>query len=528
MKRKFKAAPSNRIRVKMTNAMKAMSESELTDFKNNKANQVNRTRKLRLYPNKTQSDLLVVWMGHARYWYNKVVEDYRYWKSQELQVLDWEKRLVKSTDLRALRQARIASADPQYTWYGPAITRNDVIDAAMEDAVEHRKETISRNKEFYRGHNHHSLAFRSKKQPQQTIRIRKSKIKDGIQPYSSFLYSKEILNPQNPINQTRYKSQSPRHTFLPQPLHPGHVEHRKPNHHWPNEQGQVSMDSTITFRRHLGTFTFNWNYEKTRYSSAESSIIRQKNEKRQDLDTIESKQIKSEGDDNQIPFSLPVLKCSDRSSRMISMDPGVRTFQTWYSPNGECGKVASGDMGRISRLCHFMDDLQSRKDRLKRDGNAKKRRGMKFALARMRRKIRHLVDDVHWQTIHWLVTNYDTIILPDFDSTQMSQRGHRKINSRTVRQMMTWAHCRFRDRLISKLGEYHPDCGKRLIQPNEACTSITCGNCGLLNRGLGGRHVFRCRPSGNGGCGLIIDRDFNGARNIMLRALVDFTLEEAI
>jgi hypothetical protein len=45
---------------------------------------------------------------------------------------------------------------------------------------------------------------------------------------------------------------------------------------------------------------------------------------------------------------------------VIAIDPGVRIFQTCYDASGlilECGKY---DIGRLYRLCHIVDDLQSR------------------------------------------------------------------------------------------------------------------------------------------------------------------------
>ncbi|CAG8455119.1 707_t:CDS:2 [Diversispora eburnea] len=46
-----------------------------------------------------------------------------------------------------------------------------------------------------------------------------------------------------------------------------------------------------------------------------------------------------------------------------------------------------------------------------------------------------------------------TIKEPSKKIKQMSKRKERKINSKTVRNMMSWAHDRFRNRLISKAEE---------------------------------------------------------------------------
>src|SRR5205085_4972081 len=107
---------------------------------------------------------------------------------------------------------------------------------------------------------------------------------------------------------------------------------------------------------------------------------------------------------------------------------------------------------------------------------AKKRSSIKRAQARMRRRIRNLVDEIHKKAALWLTKTFDIIVLPKFNGTQMSHRRKRKVNSQTVRKMMSWAHGRFRNRLLSKAEEF----GK---------TVITCSRCGYIKRNLGGNIV---------------------------------------
>ena len=51
---------------------------------------------------------------------------------------------------------------------------------------------------------------------------------------------------------------------------------------------------------------------------------------------------------------------------------------------------------------------------------------------------------------------------------------------------------------------------------DEAYTTRTCGLCGTLNDTVGNAKTFRCVDPQ---CGVDIDRDVNGARNILLREL---------
>lgn len=52
-----------------------------------------------------------------------------------------------------------------------------------------------------------------------------------------------------------------------------------------------------------------------------------------------------------------------------------------------------------------------------------------------------------------------------------------------------------------------------ITQVTEEYTSKTCGNCGELNEKLGSNKTFECQK-----CKIVIDRDCNGCRNILLKA----------
>ena len=65
----------------------------------------------------------------------------------------------------------------------------------------------------------------------------------------------------------------------------------------------------------------------------------------------------------------------------------------------------------------------------------------------------------------------------------------------------------FKQRLKFKCEQYN----KKLIIVDESFTSCTCGVCGVINR-TNGREVYNCKV-----CGLVIDRDVTGSRNILIK-----------
>lgn len=205
----------------------------------------------------------------------------------------------------------------------------------------------------------------------------------------------------------------------------------------------------------------------------------------------------------------------ERTKKMIALDPGVRTFMTGYDPNNRCIKWGKSDIGRIYRLCYVLDDLQSRWAKTK----ANKRYQMKKAGKRIRKKIRSLVDEIHKKLSKWLCEEYNIILLPIFETQKMTIKNKRKIRSKTARAMLTWSHYRFQQRLINKSREY-PWC--KIIICDEQYTSKTCGSCGHIKTNLGGSKVYRCNQ-----CNIDLDRDMNGARNILLRYLTLNKIEQS-
>ncbi|KAK9262605.1 putative transposase DNA-binding domain-containing protein, partial [Lipomyces tetrasporus] len=208
-----------------------------------------------------------------------------------------------------------------------------------------------------------------------------------------------------------------------------------------------------------------------------------------------------------VPMPLRVLD-GPSSGRLISLDPGVRTFLTGYSPDGEAIELGKNDIGHIYRLCHWLDELHSKYSM--KDITRAKRWRMKKAAGKLRRRIQNLVSDMQCRIAKYLCTTFNHVIVPSFPVQQMVMRkgGQRRIRSKTARAMATWSHYRFQRRLLDKAREYK-SC--KVVLVIEEYTSKTCGRCGKLND-VGGSKKYSCKE-----CRFECDRDFNGARNILVR-----------
>jgi putative transposase len=209
-----------------------------------------------------------------------------------------------------------------------------------------------------------------------------------------------------------------------------------------------------------------------------------------------------------IPQHVPVCETQtdDKRHEWCAGDPGVRTLMTVYSPKpGVCYKLADGDTQRLFRLCKGLDELISQTATAK----CKKKHNMKKAQVRMRLRIKHLVDEVHWKTIRFLLDNFKNIIIPPFAVSQMVKKANRKIRSTSVRQMLCWRHFAFRTRLLQAAQQVP---GAKVHVRTEEYTSKTCTHCGNIKHDLGGAKSYRCSQ-----CHLMADRDVNGSRNIFIK-----------
>ena len=214
-----------------------------------------------------------------------------------------------------------------------------------------------------------------------------------------------------------------------------------------------------------------------------------------------------------VPYDEKLPPRRENQARVVALDPGVRSFLTWYCADS-VGKIGEGAFFRIQRLCERLDDLLSRAAK----SPSRKRRNMRRAANRMRLRIDNLVRELHRQAARFLVDNYDVILLPGFETSEMVERGRRRIRSKTVRNLLTLAHYRFKLFIKDKALET----GAIVLDVSEAYTTKTVSWTGEMLENLGGASVVVAQD------GERMDRDYNGARGIYLRALGDIPALRAL
>ena len=210
----------------------------------------------------------------------------------------------------------------------------------------------------------------------------------------------------------------------------------------------------------------------------------------------------------------------ENKKNIISLDPGVRTFQTCYDPTGiiiESGTLVKSKIESIIKdidKCEVI--INDPINKTKRRKNNKKKKIKKY------KKISNIVDNIHNQLSSYLTKNYNNILVPQLPVKKLVRKWDNKkndepklvnrvINSITSRIMNYLSFNKF----LIKLKSLCSLRNTKLFIVDEIYTSKTCGRCGYIKSDLGSNKTYKCND-----CNLEIDRDYNGARNILLKHLI--------
>ncbi|RUS69626.1 hypothetical protein EGW08_022613 [Elysia chlorotica] len=211
-------------------------------------------------------------------------------------------------------------------------------------------------------------------------------------------------------------------------------------------------------------------------------------------------------DRSYLRFSKPVAE----KNHAVSLDPGVRTFQTEYNPFKQETRN-HGSQRDKDRINFFKTKAQRHEVLAKTNKKEYVRKEHKRQADKYWHKHGKYRDNIHRELASKLVNENDLVIVGDFSSSRCAaKRAGSKLTKQTRAEMYSWAHYRFKQRLIERAR----GTGTRVHFQDESYTSKTCGNCGNIKEDLGGNKTYACEV-----CGVVMDRDVNGARNIMIKSL---------
>ena len=138
--------------------------------------------------------------------------------------------------------------------------------------------------------------------------------------------------------------------------------------------------------------------------------------------------------------------------------------------------------------------------------NRKRRRRLNNQCLKQRTKVLNIVNDFQWKLSSFLCKNYKTIYLPIFKSKELKNN----LNSKNNRLLDLLSHFKFQEKMKYQSKKY--GCNLKIV--GEEYTTKTCGNCGNLNNFVGMSKEYWCYK-----CKIILERDYQAARNILIKNL---------
>ena len=196
---------------------------------------------------------------------------------------------------------------------------------------------------------------------------------------------------------------------------------------------------------------------------------------------------------------------------VCSIDPGIRTFLTAYSPKTN-EIIEYGNEEILNKLKIRFNIINSLKSKLSRhlDTHGKEERKIRYRLRkkidRLWIRIKNIRKYYHHLFSKMLLEEFDIIYLPNFEIKKFDMNKSNNRNSRL------WGFYEFKCILKEKAKLYS---NKEIVDCSEEYTSKVCSRCFKINENLGSSKEFKCPH-----CKFEVDRDENGSINILIKNLV--------
>ena len=201
----------------------------------------------------------------------------------------------------------------------------------------------------------------------------------------------------------------------------------------------------------------------------------------------------------------PPEKKADNLVRVCGIDPGVRTFMTSFGTSGcveykQDRSVLRKTNDKLAALRRkFIGPLQE---------GVKRKRTRRRNMAKYEKRIRHLVDEIHWKTVKDIVRSNDVIFCGDIKSASLLMKTDcPKSVKQEIKDLRFFS---FKQRLLYKAAAH----SKLAFLVDESYTTQSCTYCGTLTQ-IGSAEVYTCS-----GCNCSYPRDQGSARNILMKGVV--------
>ena len=259
-----------------------------------------------------------------------------------------------------------------------------------------------------------------------------------------------------------------------------------------------------------------------------------------------------------IPQYKDCKPTNNEKKPICAIDPGEKVFATYYSLDdyGFIGNDVRIPILKVEQKIRKYQRLLNKrvKDNIK--VNKKTKKGKRInkkkiieKINKLYKKIKGIVNELHKKTALFLCKNYNIILIPEFGTknmvknkvemkTKITERKKeinerninneqklkeelktykkiRRLNSRVKFVLNQQSHYKFKQHLFNKAKEH----GCLCLMVTEEYTSLLCTKCGKLDKTF----IKRTKKCKN--CKHEINRDLNGARNILLKNLPSILIE---
>ncbi len=416
-------------------------------------------RKIRFFPTKTQKGFLNKYLSAHRYFYNKTIEEIN------------RKFDKKKEEFSSRPTCIFCSNEKEEERYTCSHHRNQRIPWEIPINFNKLRDIIVINNDELEKEENKHIAWQMEI-PHDT---RQAAVRDAVSAYSSAMTNKRRGN---------IKSFHLGYMSIKKPSHIFWIDHRAININRKKEKTTVSI-----FKMKMGKDS--------------SLFIKERYKKQLPLQNKSAVKILYDRGAWYLVFTIKEQSRNEcKNLHSISLDPGVRTFQTGYSPNGSVYKFGEKQLNQMKEIHSYIDKLKS----IASKSNHRKRQHIKKRLIKLEFQLRGLIHNLHNQVGSFLSKNYRYILLPEFGTSGMQQQ--KTIGSTTKRRMNGLAHYQFQLKMIHLCKKY----GSELKIVDESFTSKTCGSCGKIKEDLGSACHYSCSD-----CSYQLDRDIHGARNIFIK-----------
>lgn len=176
------------------------------------------------------------------------------------------------------------------------------------------------------------------------------------------------------------------------------------------------------------------------------------------------------------------------------IDPGVKTFMTLFTDSG---------LIEYKQDHSILDKLNNKIDKLK----SLRRHGIKKKIVKLEQTKTNVVDEIHWKTINDILQTNDVIFYGDIKSHSIVKDNQNHVLNRNMNDLKFY---KFKKKLEYKCSVEN----KLLYIVPENHTTKCCSSCGNIYE-IGLSRVYNCSK-----CGLVMGRDINSGKNILMKGIV--------